>query len=655
MLTALAVVMFFGAFASFKKQPQYVAQCQIHFGVILADPSDPESKPIDEIGSIFSQLNFLKSDKIALETSQRLTGMDAMTPPEIQARIANLQVVSAANGPTQDMSYQIADSHWNAPPGVAPGQRAADVCNAVAQSYIQYQKDFASTFFQKRLKQNQLSWNQTNAQLQPVLNRLAQLNLRITAQQGSAQDLAQMAVERESVKVQGDALLASRNTYQQKIEAFRNQLANGIDGGSQLSIPAGPGVPIGADHKKDLIIALIVGLMFGIGITILREYLDDTVRDKESTQRELGIPVLANLPESESIDGLDGPSSQTLESARTLRATLASMGVPQDKNVILVTSTLAKSRTAVLTSLASAFAESGRSVLVLGSDLRSARTHEGFGVANTVGLANVIRGQSAFERAIRPAPGVDGVYVMPCGPVIGNPGELLSSEEMALLLARARRWADVVLLDAPPVLAAADSSILGAYADGVVLVVSAGRTNRHQAIEAKEQLIAAGARVLGAVLVGAEDSAQSTDDFGGDMGNVMPFWGGGYEQNAYEDWYSEEVVSASARMTPRPRQATRREPPKKISAASPRQKPRDEYEIRIPKRQASKPKAPSARPTAKKAQTATKTKPKPKAAAKAKTTKRRTSPAKLERPTRAKSLPAGRAPRPTPISKRRMH
>jgi capsular exopolysaccharide synthesis family protein len=432
-------------------------------------------------------------------------------------------------------------------------------------------------------------------------------------------------------------------SYSQKIEAFRNRLTTGIDGGSTVSAYAGPGQPIGADHKKDFMIAIIVGLMFGIGIALLREYLDDTVRDKDSTQRELGIPVLASLPESEAIDGMDGPSSQTLEAARTLRATLASMGVPNERSMLLITSSLAKGRSATLVSLASALAESGRSVLVIGSDFRGARTHEAFGVSNTSGLANVIRGQVAFERAIRPAPGVEGVYVMPCGPVIGNPGELLSSEEMAMTLARARRWADVVLLDAPPVLAAADSSILGAYADGVILVVSAGRTNRHQAIEAKEQLIAAGARMLGSVLVGSDDPAQQQDGYGDEMSNVMPFWGNGYgggNSDPYEDWYSDEVLTASARTTPRQRTATRREPPKKISASRPRQKPKDEVTVRVPKN-GVKSRTNGARTKASAGRSTT-------------TTKRRNpSAAKLERPRATRGLPASRAPRPTPISKRR--
>jgi hypothetical protein len=217
---------------------------------------------------------------------------------------------------------------------------------------------------------------------------------------------------------------------------------------------------------------------------------------------------------------------------------------------------------------------------------------------------------------------MDGVYVLPSGPIASNPGELLSSEEMAFVLRRARRWADVVLLDAPPVLSAADSSILGAYADAVVLVLAAGRTNRAQATEAKDQLVAAGAQVLGVVLIGSDESAR------GDRGNDLDIsLGGGafggwdaYESSSYGQWY-EEPVTASARMEPRA-PARSRAPRKKTAAAAPGQRPARQKEPAVPRNartrtssgQSSRGGSAARRSTTKKTTPARKTTAQPKAA-----------------------------------------
>lgn len=562
-ITAVLVVTATVFFGSLRKAPQYVATCQVQFTLTAYDPTDPDSRGYNPIGGPNDFIEYLKSPEIA----QRVATQVKLPVAEIAGKVSP----SVTPNTTNTFDITIADSEvtpaettsWSRY-GSRREVRAQDICNGYGQQFIAFQLEGAKQFYKTLLKQKTAQLASVRAQVEDY-----QAELIKRGGEGDRRNL-QLVIER-------DTLLKTSSNLTEKIVGLQDTLTNLTDGGGRFIKPAGPGVRTGADHKKDLLFGLMVGLMFGVMIALARDYLDDTVRDKESTQRELGLPVLAALPLEEEIDGFGEPSGSTIEAARTLRATLASMGFPHEKSTLVVTSTLAKRRSTTLAALAAAVAESGRSVLVLGTDMRGGRTHEAFGIANTVGLANVIRGQIPMERAIRPAPGLDGVYVLPCGPIIGNPGELLSSEEMAMTLRRARRWADVVLLDAPPVLAAADSSILGSYADGVILVVSAGQTNRAQANEAKEQLAAAGARVLGAVLVGSDETTQRADNNYDDFGSMPTYggWGGsgGYDAGGYVDYYAEEdALTMSAHLGPR--SGSRSRAPKKVSASRPGQRPR---------------------------------------------------------------------------------
>lgn len=559
--TAIVVVLLTALLGSMRKSPQYVASCEVLYQAVAYDPTEPNAKPFESIGQLADNARFIKT-QLAGAVLRRLK----LPADAVVGKLADVTVPPGE----QVFQLQVADSPGGSASARAgfdprrPGARAGAICNAYANEYVAFKRQAARDNYQKLVS------SKKSAQLR-LFRQVDEIETSLD--RASRQETLALTVQRNSI-------LNQLSDLQGRISGLQQILDSGIDGGG-LVTPSTGGVRVGADHRRDVILGLLVGLMFGIGIALVREYLDDTVRDKESTQRDLGLPVLANLPATDAADGFGEPGASTVEAARTLRATLASMGFPHEKSMLVITSSLSKTRSTTLVSLAAAVAESGRSVLVIGSDLRSGRTHEGFGIANTVGLANVVRGQVPFEKAIRPAPGLDGVYVLPCGPIIGNPGELLSSEEMAFTLRKARRWADVVLLDAPPVLAAADASILGAYADGVILVLAAGSTNRAQANEAKEQLVAAGGRVLGAVLIGSDEpgARAANSSFHDDLPPMMPFgdWSSfdtGYDDAGYDEsgWYGDGVMTATARTAPRPNNG-RRAPAKKTAAESVKRAP----------------------------------------------------------------------------------
>lgn len=198
----------------------------------------------------------------------------------------------------------------------------------------------------------------------------------------------------------------------------------------------------------------------------------------------------------------DEPKSPAAEAYRTLRTNLQFAALDTPLRVLLITSAgPGEGKTTTAANLAVAMAQSGSKVIVIGGDLRKPTLHLAFGLRNTVGLTNVLTGNVSWEAALQPTD-VDGLYVLPAGPIPPNPAELLASTRMQELLAELKEQCDVVIIDAPPVLAVTDAGVMSRLSDGVLLVISVGVTPRDVAKAAKEQLEQVGARILGMVVNG---------------------------------------------------------------------------------------------------------------------------------------------------------
>lgn len=505
-VTALVVVIGVALFGSMQKAATYAASCKVRIAAVgpggasqIGD--DPKKNPTEIYASFEEMSEIIQSPTMAAKVSKDVgAAFERVTGRINAAHTANTGI----------FNLTIVDGN----PAFA-----AKLCDAYMVRFLKERVDGATAKVQasKDLLDAQI------ADIQGKIKDYDRQRLAAAAARISFKDLdfEQLGLFYEKSK-----------KIQDKVD-LDTALKVQLKGGGEVISNAGPGTKVGPDHMRDGILGVIVGMIFGAGLALVREYMDDTVRDKEAAQRDIGVPVLASLPSGRGDDPFGEDGGGSIEAARTLRTNLASQGLGADIRCIVVTSTLAKRTPTVLVSLAGAIAEAGRTVLVIGADFRNPRIHEAFGVGNAIGLTNVIRGQVTFDKAIRPVPGNAGVYVMPSGPVMGNPGELLSTEEMAMVVRRARKWADIVLIDAPPVLAAADASVLGTYSDGVLLVMSAGQTLRSQANEAKEQLKAAGAKLLGAVMFGASDSGSKTLAISGrrddDMMPPLAPYGGGFD------------------------------------------------------------------------------------------------------------------------------
>lgn len=204
--------------------------------------------------------------------------------------------------------------------------------------------------------------------------------------------------------------------------------------------------------------------------------------------------------QNRSLISLTNPKSPIAEQFRTIRTNIQFSSVDKELQTIIVTSSgPGEGKSTNTANLAVVFAQQGKRVLLIDADLRKPTVHYTFRTENHVGLSNVLTRQLTLEEAISTT-AQEKLWVLSSGPIPPNPSELLGSKNMQVLLEQAKEEYDVIVIDTPPVLAVTDAQILANLADGVVLVVSSGKTERDSAKKAKELLESAQAKILGVVL-----------------------------------------------------------------------------------------------------------------------------------------------------------
>jgi capsular exopolysaccharide synthesis family protein len=198
---------------------------------------------------------------------------------------------------------------------------------------------------------------------------------------------------------------------------------------------------------------------------------------------------------------LTDPRSPAAEAYRTLRTNLTFAALDKPIETLVVTSAASGAgKSTVLANLAVTMAQGERRTILVDADLRRPALHEIFGIANERGLTTMIVEEAALEDPRLVDVGVDNLWLMPSGPLPPNPADLLGSQRMEQAIAALKAHADVVLFNAPPVISVTDAVVLGTKVDGVLLVVSAGRSRRDHAERAKELLERVHVRIVGAVL-----------------------------------------------------------------------------------------------------------------------------------------------------------
>jgi capsular exopolysaccharide synthesis family protein len=275
---------------------------------------------------------------------------------------------------------------------------------------------------------------------------------------------------------------------------------------------------VGVSTRQKVTIGLLVGLLLGVVSAFFLEYLDQTIKSSADLERVLDLPVLGLIPtDARAHDGRRGgrrrgaiplisraaPDDPTSEAYRALRTNVTFVSAERRAlQVVCVTSPgpgEGKSTTAA--NLAITLAQQGAHTLLVDADLRRPLVHKAFNLVQEPGLTDILIGSATLREAARPnvIPNLD---VLPGGALPPNPSELLGSEAMHRLVEELRRQYDSVIFDTPPALAVTDATVLGASADGVILVVRAGETEETAAQRAVEIFRRVQARLAGTVLNG---------------------------------------------------------------------------------------------------------------------------------------------------------
>lgn len=349
-----------------------------------------------------------------------------------------------------------------------------------------------------------------------------------------------------------EARLTEREGALQKIadqlrdELQRARLAEAAEVGSIEIVDTAPRprAPIGTPTSAKVLFGVLLGLFFGSGCALLLEHLDTSVRGRDDVESTLGLPGLTVIPRIDApaitkhlrralttTTGAGGKhgaaatvSSQLItvrdarsvgaEAYRTLRTKLLFSRALSSLKTIVVTSPFAQDgKSTVAANLATTFAQHGMKTLLIDCDLRKPTQHVVFQVPLRPGLTDLLTADELVPGAGRRT-SVEGLSLITAGTSPPDPLELVGSSRMRALLEKLGESFDVIVIDTPPVLPVADSAILASLADGVLLVVRAGQTDRRAAQLAVQQLQDVDARILGAVLNDPNEQVPVYDQYG---------------------------------------------------------------------------------------------------------------------------------------------
>lgn len=393
-------------------------------------------------------------------------------------------------------------------------------------------------------RRKQINDDQQKAERELTSDILSSLSAKLAAarkREAQLDDAYNRSIASANVKGVAETKLT---TLKREIETYREQLDTYIktQKEQELTIQSSrpdnikisakamtPTVPIGPQRNRNIIVAFLISLIGGIGLSFLLDYLDDSIRSSDDVGRHLGLPTLALIPHYNTLEkkkrklltvgengatpstaliALEDTRSAMAEAYRHLRTSLLFSSAGKPPETILVTSSQpseGKTTTAINTAIT--LAQSGAEVVLIDCDLRRPRLHNHFNMGNSHGLTNYLSGERDTNNLLKPLPQLPNLKIITSGPIPPNPAELLSSNEMRNLLQFLKGNFKHIVIDSPPAISFTDAAILATLVDGVVLVAMAGKSSIHLMRRFKQRLANIGARIYGVVLNGIKPNS----------------------------------------------------------------------------------------------------------------------------------------------------
>ena len=368
----------------------------------------------------------------------------------------------------------------------------------------------------RKLQQNEDSMKvELQFALKQFYSQLEALGIKEKAASRVEQQWEEQALEIDRKQKEYEGLQRNLDRLQKLYDLIFNRLQEvDISAGIQmesvriLERALTPGGPIKPRNLQSLFLAALIGLAAGLGLIFLLEFMDDSIRYPEELAKSLGTPALGLVPTahwkhdgdaSYWIGNVDS-SSGFSEAYRNIRSALLLNPSGKPFKTLTITSAVPKEgKTATTANLATSFAQVGHKVLLVDADLHRGGIHRFFGLQAGRGLTEILLGQMELDQVVQRT-AVEGLDLIGTGAFPGNPAELVLRKEMGAFLSAAARKYDMVILDAPPVLAVSETTVIASQTDGVLLVVWSGRTSRKLVQVAMRQLLSRGANLLGCVL-----------------------------------------------------------------------------------------------------------------------------------------------------------
>jgi capsular exopolysaccharide synthesis family protein len=382
-------------------------------------------------------------------------------------------------------------------------QRAATIANRVVEVFIEQNLEYQTGRYAEQLASLEQEIQRSQTDIDNTETRLD-----VLSEATSPEDTA----ERNRL----EELLTEKHTnHTALLQSYADVRLEEARTSDKVSVveTALPGKQV-TSPSRDMIMGILIGLMVGIGLVILIEYLRETVKSDIEIKHITGVPTLGIIGTIKTnghgvLVTANEPRSVIAEAYRVLRANLEFSEANERVSTLVVTSSgpvEGKSTTAA--NLAVALAQSGKRVMLVDADLRRPSLHKLFNRPNDHGLTTALLQVDGMgiEDCLSVAD-IDNLCLLPSGPLPPNPADLLGSTQMSSLVENMKAQSDIVIFDSPPLLAVADTTLLSRYCDAVLLVVLSDATHSRALHQAKERLDQSGIRLLGTVLNRVSPSA----------------------------------------------------------------------------------------------------------------------------------------------------
>lgn len=450
------------------------------------------------------QVELMKGRPLLEDTIETLA-LD-LTPEELADKVE-----VAAVGQTNVVPVKATD---------AKPQVAADIANTLAQAYVTWSREYNRESIRAAIEEIEPRLTQAKAEV-------IDLGKRIQGRGGSSELAAELEIA-----------TTNYTTLTQQLEQLKVSEQLEAGSGRVVSPAVVTKEPVSPKPMRNGALGLAIGLVVGLGVAFMREYLDTTLRSTDEIEEIYGAPVLGVIPHEKPKNGekreltiQHNPGSPAAEAYRGLRNSLDFINFEHSIKTLLVCSAEpAEGKSTVAANLATGLAQAGKRVTFVNCDFRRPTVDQFFKVTNMIGLADVLSGAHQLKSALQYPSQHPNLVVLTSGKLPPNPSEMLGSTRMQEVVETLAASADWVIVDSPPILAVADAGAVARWADGALVVIRANSSNRDAARKARETLEQVGAKVLGTVVWGLEGHT---------------YGGGGYGYGGYGAYHAYSEVAAS--------------------------------------------------------------------------------------------------------------